>query len=266
MILYYALGGGLGHLTRGRRVLETLGLTAQAAFVTASPYAKDPRVTGGIPVIDVPKELEHTPAAHHTWIRGILREHRTERLLVDTFPGGIQGELCGLDIEMDLVARILRWDEYRRVVPGELPTFDTTWLAEDAEVRTTTRRTVPLDLAPAPSPAIESDDYWLIVHSGPEDEVRELVAYAAELRTLAHNPAPVRVATRTPIPLPPGFALIDEYPASRLYPAAARIITAAGFNTILETAPWRSKHHAVPFARRFDDQYLRAARARTSKA
>jgi hypothetical protein len=117
MILYYAVGGGLGHLTRGRRVLEALGL--DAAFVTASEYAGDPRVTGGIPVID----------ARGPW----QQETACDRLIVDTFPCGIQGELSGLDVPMDLVARRLRWEEYRRAVPAPLPRFDTVYWLEDLE-------------------------------------------------------------------------------------------------------------------------------------
>ena len=114
MILYYALGGGLGHLTRGRRVLEALGLTKDAAFVTASPYASDARVTGGIPVISE-----------------IARD--AERMIVDAFPCGIQGELSDVDMPMDLVARRVKWSEYRREVPSPLPRFDTVWCVEELE-------------------------------------------------------------------------------------------------------------------------------------
>ncbi|MGZ8864029.1 MAG: hypothetical protein ACXW5J_27995, partial [Thermoanaerobaculia bacterium] len=127
MILYYALGGGLGHLTRGRRVLETLGL--DASLVTASPYASDPRVTGGFPVIRVPADLERDVEAHRSWLRNLA----CERLIVDTFPCGIQGELSGLDVPMDLVARRLRWNEYRRAVPAPLPRFETVWCVEELE-------------------------------------------------------------------------------------------------------------------------------------
>lgn len=101
------------------------------------------------------------------------------------------------------------------------------------------------------------------MHSGPEDEVRELVAYATELRDLASEPPErILVATQCEIPLPRDFERIDEYPADALYPRASRIISAAGFNVMHETEPWRDKHDVVPFARRFDDQFARAARRR----
>lgn len=267
MILYYALGGGLGHLTRGRRVLEALGLAQRATFVTASPYAGDARVTGGIPVITVPSHLERDRVAHHEWLRDVARD--AERMIVDTFPCGIQGEICGLNVPMDLVARLLRWDEYRRAVPEAVPDFDTIWFleelvpAQEAALRAHGERVVTLDLRAAQRPAAETGNYWIIVHSGPEEEVRELVEYAEELRAVAVNP-PERVLVASPcsIPLPGGFVSRDVYPAAQLFPAAARIISAAGFNVMLETEPWRAKHVVLPFARKFDDQYRRAARRR----
>jgi len=271
MILYYAVGGGLGHLTRGRRVLEVLGLEERAAFVTASPYARDARVTGGIPVIEVPPNLERTPAEHRAWLRDLVRERGAERLIADAFPAGIQGELSGLPIAMDHVARILRLDEYRQAVTGEMPRFETTWIVEElapeheAFVRGQSERVMVLDLTPAPKAPVAMDAFWLVVHSGPEEEVTELVEYTANLRDLAADrPERVLVASPCHVPLPDGFELTDEYPVAHLFPRAARIISAAGFNVMCETAAWAGKHHVVPFPRRFDDQYLRAARRRGS--
>ena len=269
MILYYAVGGGLGHLTRGRRVLEALGLSDRAAFVTASPHAHDPRVTGGIPVIQVPPHVENAPDEHRAWLHALIAEQHPERLIADAFPAGIQGELSGLDVPMDHVARILRWDEYRRAVPDQIPRFETTWIVEDlapdhdAFLRAHSDRVVPLDLTPSFAVPPSADDFWLIVHSGPAGEVDELIAYTAALRDISDDPpSRIVVATRCDVELPAGFESTDEYPATRLFPSAARIISAAGFNTLLETAPWSAKHDVVPFPRRFDDQYLRASRRR----
>jgi hypothetical protein len=268
MILYYAVGGGLGHLTRGRRVLEVLGLQDRAAFVTASPYAGDARVTGDIPVIEVPPHLERAPAEHRAWLRNLIRERGAERLIADAFPAGIQGELSGLAIAMDHVARILRLDEYRRAVTEDMPRFDTTWVVEELEpeheafVCAQSERVVALDLT-VPTTRAALEPFWLVVHSGPEDEVTELVEYAANLRDLAADrPERIVVASPCRVGLPAGFEWTNEYPVTHLYPRATRIISAAGFNVMCETAAWAGKHHVVPFARRFDDQYLRAARRR----
>lgn len=264
MIVYYAPGGGLGHLTRGRRVLETLGL--HATIVTTSSHARDARIAGAFPTIEIPQHLEHNLAAHREWIARL----DAERLIVDTFPGGIQGELCDLDVPMDLVARLLRWNEYRRVVPNALPTFETAWMLEelepehDAWVRANSKQTMPLTLTIASGEAAASESFWLIVHSGPDDEVRELIAYASELRAVANEqPEKILVATRCSVELPSGFEAIDVYPAAMMFARASRIISAAGFNVMLETEPHRDKHVVIPFPRRFDDQFQRAARRRT---
>lgn len=251
MILYYAAGGGLGHVVRGRAVLEALGLAGQAAIATSSPYA-DERVSGGIPLVRVPP----------------LPDLDVDRTIVDTFPAGIQGELasCRSAPRLDYVARLLRWEVYRRAVPGRLPFFDTAYIVEeltpehDAFVRAHSGNVVHLDLSAPPQPG-EAEDFWLVVHSGPEEEVRELVDYTRELMALdAHPPERVLVATRCSIALEPPFEGVDALPASALFPRAARIVSAAGFNVMRETAPWQEKHSVLPFARKFDDQFLRAAR------
>ena len=126
-------------------------------------------------------------------------------------------------------------------------------------------RMEPLEVCVTETVAHESSEsYWLIVHSGPDDEVRELVAYTEELRRLDHSCERVLVATRCAIPLPDGFELMDAYPVLHLYADAERIVSAAGFNVMQETEPWREKHHVVPFARKFDDQYFRAAKRRAA--
>jgi len=106
--------------------------------------------------------------------------------------------------------------------------------------------------------SILTQHYTLIVHSGPTNEVHELVEYTRELQPNE----PVLVATRCDIELPSGFEKLDTHHAEDYFPNATRIISAAGFNVMLETEPFRHKHHIIPFPRRFDDQFLRAARRR----
>jgi hypothetical protein len=261
VILYYAIGGGLGHVTRARRVLAALHLEA----TIATSIADAARIAAPFPVLTVPAALEGDPDAHRQWVAALP----ISRLIVDTFPCGLQGELAGVTAPADYVARLLCWDEYRRAVPGEPPRFETTFLVEplrpghDAFVRAWSDRVVELDLqvcAESAAPVTPTDDYWLIVHSGPADEVEELVEYTRELQRLANDNTPVLVASATRPRLPPHFRAIDAFPATPYFAAAKRIITAAGFNVMLETRPWRHKQHVVPFPRRFDDQFTRAAR------
>jgi hypothetical protein len=247
MIVYYAVGGGLGHVTRARRVLDALRI--DDAVIVASARA-DERVTGRYPVVDSLQSLS------------------PERIIVDAFPLGLRGELAGVDVPLDYVARLLRWDEYRRCVPHPLPRFGTTYLVEDVSHSVPSDRTIELALSVEDRrPRLSgfpldrrgrlssTYPYWLVVHSGPEDEVRELIAYAEELQRIEIDRTRLVVVSQCGIG-------IDVIPACSLFADAGRIISAAGFNVMLETEPYRDKHHVVPMPRRFDDQFARAARRR----
>ncbi|HEX7150034.1 MAG TPA: hypothetical protein VF618_01005 [Thermoanaerobaculia bacterium] len=253
MILYYAIGGGLGHVTRARRVLTALGL--EGTIATSSDDAA--RVAGPFPVLRIPRSLEGDRNAHRAW----LASQPCSRLIVDTFPCGLQGELADVTVPVDYVARLLRWEEYRRAVPYDLPRFDTMYVVEPITHTVESQHVVHLDLtADAPEPASREDAYWLIVHSGPANEVEELIAYTRDLQTVERDRTPVLVATATEPALPPNFHRVEAFPATPLFAEATRIISAAGFNVMLETERWRTKHHVLPFPRRFDDQFARAAR------
>jgi hypothetical protein len=235
MIVYYAMGGGLGHATRARRVLEALRIDDAVIVASCKP---DPRVTGRYRVADSLDGLH------------------PKRIIVDTFPLGLKGELVGIDVPLDYVARLLKWDEYRRCVPGELPRFGTMYVVEEVSHTVPCDRVLNLTLNPARCPPLAARSaYWLVVHSGPAEEVHDLIAYAEELQNLEHDPSEIIVVTQC------GLGL-DVVPASALFANAKRIVSAAGFNVMLETEPYRDKHHILPMPRRFDDQFARAARRR----
>ena len=234
MIVYYAVGGGLGHVTRARRVLDALRI--DDAVIVASARA-DERVTGRYPVVDSLQSLS------------------PDRIIVDAFPLGLRGELAGVDVPLDYVARLLRWDEYRRCVPHPLPRFGTTYLVEPVTHEVPSERVIELRLSVEDRHSCLSYPYWLVVHSGPEDEVQELIAYAEELQRIEGDESRIVVVSQCGIG-------IDVIPACSLFADATRIVSAAGFNVMLETEPYRDKHHVVPMPRRFDDQFARAARRR----
>jgi hypothetical protein len=107
-------------------------------------------------------------------------------------------------------------------------------------------RLEPLTLFDPPAPARDdAAGAALVVHAGPDHEVEALVALA---RTTG---PPVRVAR-------PGGPDFDVHPASALFPRAAAIVTAAGFNAMRQAAPFGDRHVFVPFPRPLDDQFARA--------
>ena len=251
MIAYYAIGGGLGHLVRARAVLHTLGVS-DAVLVTASPYAKDARVTGEVPVIDVPPSLDGDRVGLRRWFAGLVAAERPERVIVDAFPAGVLGELPEIDVPVDHVARLLRWPKYARRLDGPLPPIETTFVLEPlhpehrAALEAASDRLEPLPLFDPPAPARDdAAGATLVVHAGPDHEVEALVALA---RTTGH---PVRVAR-------PGGPDLDVHPASALFSSAAAIVTAAGFNAMRQAAPFRDRHAFAPFPRPLDDQFARA--------
>lgn len=236
----YAVGGGAGHRTRAQRVRDALRLDVR--IVTND---------------DVPAHLEHDLEAHRDWLRNL----GTDRILADAFPAGIRGELRELATPIDYVARLLQWHDYVRSA-GLPQHIGTTYIVEeltpehDAWVRAHSDRVIELPLR-IDHEEVAAEEFWLLVHSGPAAEVEELIAYANELRGGAH----VVVSTFADVALPDGFTRATE-PAIALMPRARRIVSAAGFNVMLETEALHDRHIVMPFPRRFDDQFTRAARRR----
>ncbi len=273
MIVCYANGGGLGHLTRIRAYLHTTAPGEPATILTASPFAADPRVTGGHHVRSAPGGLD--AVALTRWIADALAELAPSELVVDAFPAGLNGELTAGAVPAGTtavhLARLLRWDAYRPLLPAAPPCFARTWLVEpvtgehEAYLRSVSPSLAPLDLVEPPAgdlpPAVPEG--WLIVHSGPEAEVTELIAYAREIAEMEGvRPRLTLVTPCPPVPVPPDVRHLDIYPAWPLFSGVERIVTAAGSNAVRQLAPWRERHRMMPFPRRFDDQYARAARVR----
>jgi hypothetical protein len=276
MVLLYTLGGGLGHLTRARCVLGALGLEREAVLLTASRYARDTRVTGGVPVIEVPRRLGRDREGFRRWLAAKLREIAPDEVIVDSFPGGILGELCGLELPPSrLVARHLRWPAYRRRLAGPLPHYETAYLIEplatphaDA-LGAIAKRLEPLALTVSaerthgPGEPLHRAPHVAVVHSGPEDELGELIELAHEHRSAASVPVIV-VSPNRPVRLPAGTLWRDVYPVAPHLHHAELIVTAAGWGAMHDTAPVRDRHRCVPFPRPLDDQFARAGAARRS--
>lgn len=263
MTLYYALGGGLGHLARAGKVLDALGLRAEATLLSASEFARDARVTGSFPVLFAP---ERDRDAHRAWLSRTLADLEPGLLIVDSFPAGVLGELCGLELPPARhVARLLRWPRYAERLDGPAPVYEVSYVLEPLHADHATwleRHSHRMeDLAlPVAEPAQadargrDGEPFWLVVHSGPVEETDDLIAHARERQAAEGSSARLVVAA-------PGHQ--DIYPAAGLFARAERIVTAAGFNCMHEAAPYRDRHVVVPFERRLDDQFARASRAKS---
>ncbi|MFB4296385.1 hypothetical protein [Actinomadura sp. NTSP31] len=255
MIACYARGGGLGHLTRLRSFLHTMAVDDEVVVLSDSPFAADPRVSSGWTVLDASTGLAALAP---------------DELVVDAFPAGLKGELTRIPsgIRVTHLARLLRWDAYRPLLPEHPPHFDRTFVLEplepahEAHLRAVSDEVAPLALADPPSEPLDVHG-WAVVHSGPDAETLELLAYAQDMAAMeGANPPLTLVSPHRPDGLPPGVAHLDAYPACPPGPGVERIVTAAGFNAVRQFAPWRDRHRILPFPRSLDDQFARAARAR----
>lgn len=271
MIAVYAMGGGLGHLARARKALAALGAdSSDCALITASPLAR------GDEIIQVPRRLSGSATAFGSWLRDTLRSLAPSRILVDAFPLGILGELADRTLLPEVpvyhVARHLKWDAYRSAFPGIPRQYEASFVAEplapahESYLRNHSRNLLSLELRPQTEAAQENPfanlprPVWLLVHSGSADEVCALLRFAAaHARRARIEPQFVIVSPRA-LDLPAGLLQMAHANPSTLFPFADRIVTGCGFNSMLETWPWRDKHLCLPFKRRFDDQSHRALR------
>ena len=269
MIAVYAMGGGLGHLARARRVLRALGQgDARAAILTASPLARGPDI------VRVPRRLAHSRTEFAAWLKKTLRALAPSKVVVDAFPLGILGELADPDVLPEVpachVARILKWDAYRSAFAGTPRKYEASFIVEEIGephrkfLAENSNRVLPLDLFSIPESRTENPfkrPTWLIVHSGPAAEVRALLDFASATAGKENAAPQYAVVSPRALALPEGVTRIAHPRAWELFPHADRIVTGCGFNSMLETRHWRAKHLFLPFERRFDDQALRALRA-----
>ena len=285
MILYYAMGGGLGHLTRARALLHTLNLVEPAVLITASPFAKDPRIVGNLSVVSPDQELASQPHTYREWLHTLLHRLRPAQIYIDAFPAGVIGEWCDFSFPAGVaiyhVARLLQWERYERRLKGTSPRFKTTYLLEpltgrhaDFVYRHSDSVVSPTLSYPSTPVASEvhklfkklkrgGHNVWLIVHSGSEQELLELLDYARDIMAIEkQKPCLVLVSPKRPSELPQEITYLNVYPVTALYDQADRIISACGFNLMQQTLCYRDRHSYLPFPRVLDDQFLRAARSR----
>jgi hypothetical protein len=262
VLLYYAAGGGLGHVTRARAFLH--GASLDGVILTAA-------AVDGIDTLVIPEPLRRDLPAYREWLRGRGAEH----IILDTFPAGLFHEFDDLELSctFDYVARYLAWPRYAKM--SNPPRFGTTHVLEplhEEQERFIAERSAQIDRAPKlidPESAVTvhsiESPYTLVVHSGPAAEVEELIDYARfAAKTEGETSQRIVVATRATINAS-DVIVVDAYPATSLAAGATRIVTGAGFNCMRQFGG-DPRHHAVPFPRRYDDQFIRAARARSYRS
>lgn len=276
-ILYYCLGGGLGHITRFTAFCHTLAIkpiliTLQNDYLSniLSRFASD--------FFILPEKLVSDKAGLKDWVLNIIKQTNPKKIIMDAFPGGILGELSNCrreldNIEIEYIARILKLDTYQKRLESELPHINKIWQVEEfgyeqkiwlnnlAQINN-----IPINRLKLEYPNFNVDsniilpqNSWLIVHSGSELELQELYEYARDTALLEKvTPNYVIIGQKTkPTFLPKDLPFYNVYPVTNLLKKASRVVSGAGFNIMEQMSQMKAKHMVLPFNRALDDQHLR---------
>jgi len=264
MILYYAMGGGLGHLTRSVAILRAApALRGSVRLMASSRHAALVCAAAPCPLDIVEGDILTSRRRYAQFLTAYLERHAVTAIVLDTFPFGLVGEWLELGATLPrlLLARSLKWRAYARILPHIVGRWPERTLALEPLTREYERLLVAQSrLSTLDAPILFEDDAngipatWqktsdcLIVHSGGEAE-RELLRQAARRAFGATQPDGL-------------FPERGIYPAEPILAQYAQLVSAAGYNmaAFASQAPPERTHLLYPMPRRFDNQYLRAER------
>ncbi|OGK07757.1 MAG: hypothetical protein A2W80_06205 [Candidatus Riflebacteria bacterium GWC2_50_8] len=206
------------------------------------------------------------------WVASAIDRCRPDKLIIDAFPGGIIGELCGLeqlkDIECSYIARILDLPAYQKRLCGNLPRIKKIYrvekLGEDHE-RFLNSLNAPIENlalrydSDATATVQLPDNCWLVVHSGNNEELLQLWLFARQTADIENVRPRLAMVSPGPRPqfLPPEALHFAIYPADELLVQAGRVFSAAGFNIMQQMRCFKAKHRVLPMKRALDNQFLR---------
>ena len=268
MKLFYVMGGGLGHLYRVRTFIDQLGLSF-FKILTNNPLAG--KLFTEEEIVWCRGDDKSEVIAH---VNSILYTVQEVELYVDSFPAGLFGELkSSPQITFKYLARRLKWNLYRALAKDCTIRYDHTYCFEELEpehldfVNSNSTYTTTINLNyPKPRPGripsglIPTDKpIWLVVHSFIREEVEALLAYAEEVAHLEKSSPTLVVLTDQPINRT-DILCFPYFPANDWFPLAEKIFTGGGFNILQQGTDFADKITAIPFPRKYDDQYWRVQR------
>ena len=276
--LVYALGGGLGHLTRGLALARAAGRQGiRVTLLTNSPFASALPVRDELHrddhLIIIPAESDLQDAKRQ--VRDVIRNSTAQLLIVDTFPRGLGGELADLLptlstpsalIHRDLNPRYVESFELSRsaamydllLSPGETGPLKSArthctlpWLIRDADELLaigSARRQLGLRDHDARPVA-------LISGCGRAAEIQELAGWASWLARELED----RVHIRFCSPASSSSADLNIWPLLPLLTGVDILIGAGGYNTVNEARVTGTPLVALARPRMYDRQLVRLA-------
>ena len=282
--MFYALGGGLGHVTRIRALIHTLDLAGPMVTLSSSSLAAAPPFAPTPHVLLPPAASRQRPQALQRWVQACIRQFQPRDFWVDAFPAGILGELDAIPelagVNCSHIARLLHWPRYQARLPARPLHYRRAYVCETltaphlAYLQNRSETLAPLNLTdPPPPPAAlrnplaathgADSERWLIVHAGPAQETQALIRHAERLKQRAQSAVQLLLVTpRHSDSLPTSIPSIAAYPLEPLLPHADRLISACGFNMMRQAQACAIPHDFLAFPRALDNQLLRGLRRR----
>ena len=279
--LIYALGGGWGHLTRALSLGRIAATKKKVKIITNSPYALEIQDEGCL-VHRIPQNLGFSETCLR--VREILCHTHYDRLIVDTFPRGLGGELADILPELHHIPRILihrdinpryvaaknlrsfvseNFDQV--IVPGEgkdLPLCDlpivqhtAPWLIRNAwellDRNTTRSHILKVD---------KTAKTILICAAGQPSELSLFGQLALKLHENFPDCAVRILAPTCPVECPETL-WVAHHPGIECLAAADIVVGSAGYNTVYECAALGVPLVAIACQRLYDRQRKRAGKS-----
>ncbi|HPC39344.1 MAG TPA: hypothetical protein PLM53_10815 [Spirochaetota bacterium] len=269
-ILYYAMGGGLGHLTRTLAIADEMGpRSSSLRILCSSNFSPMVLASTGHAIDHVTGDTLASRESYYGFLSDYIERHQFSLIILDTFPFGIVGEWLTLapDIPRLLVARSLKWDRYTDVVNTKetrsgrhFPSCSLVIEPLDNDYETVLRdNSSAANLHepilrrrshhPGSDPSTGLLNRCAVVHSGNENERNSLLDYAAGLFRERDMSVPIDTV----------FPDQQVYPADGLVSSYRYIVSAAGYNmaALASQAGPHCQHYLFPFTRKYDDQHAR---------
>lgn len=267
MNLFYAMGGGMGHVYRTWVFIQHFQIS-EYKVISANPLVRKLFTDDKIILLNSDRYEESWNVFAHTTLLTL----NPSALYVDTFPAGINGELSTLEVNFPVyyLARRIRWKNYEELTSGFTLSFSKVYQLEPLEsihedfIRNHSSeierlclhypvgsiKNIPKELIPPHRPL------WLIVHAFHKEETETLLQYAKDVARLEKiNPYFVVISDQT-LAVSEGMC-IQYFPAVDWFPLADKIFMGAGFNSAQQALPYLNNVIFFSFPRKYDDQAWR---------
>ncbi|VAW69426.1 hypothetical protein MNBD_GAMMA10-2354, partial [hydrothermal vent metagenome] len=109
MLVYYSVGGGLGHLARAKKIISHLKLNSPILLVSASQQFDYVGFPDNVSYQKLADELSSNINELQNYLQQLILSIKPKKIIIDSFPCGIRGELNRLpaleNISTTLIAR-----------------------------------------------------------------------------------------------------------------------------------------------------------------